>query len=111
MSNDQQCQSDPSKPCYGWQASDSIKKDLTEIKAALLGGSFEHPSGIVHLVKDHERLLRGDDGKSGLVQACEDIKTVKTVSRAAWITGGILIAVFGSAIGQWIVEHLLPPKK
>jgi hypothetical protein len=80
---------------------------LDDIHAALLGGTFEHPEGLVHQVKRHGITLYGDDGKSGLVAACEDIKTVKVISRFAWVIGGILIAVFGNTIGTWVKNLLI----
>ena len=87
-----------------------VRRDISAIREALLGGTFDHTTGLVHTVRQHEVLLRGEDGKGGLVQACEDVKVVKVVSRAAWIAGGIVIAVFGTHIGNWLVEHAFPKR-
>ena len=80
-----------------------LEQQVAEIHRALLGDYDNHP-GLVSEVRKHGLTLYGEDGKGGVIAQIQDVQTVKTVSRAAWVVGGILIAVFGNAIGTWLVE-------
>ena len=80
---------------------------IDAVYAAMLGGSFEHPEGIVHELKKHHIALYGEDGKTGLIADMEDYKRIRVISKAVYVAIGVLFTVFGPAVGKFLAGLFL----